>query len=1803
MSGCDHHHRAHSEQLLFEAVKQNDTNQLIDLVVSTHCDPRYIRNERQETLLHVACQLNHQDVLDMVRILVEVYQCDPLLCDQHSLTVYHYACLSRNLVVLSYLFQSKNYNYVSDSQLRHSAKLMSPLRNEFMLIAASKSGSVAMTRFIFMLLTHHGSHYDTLNIKLNLFKDPLNALCRRVQCFKQERGWQHPLYPYSIEGTSLYEACCAGNLDTMKFFIEELKMATYSHFDLSLQSRNNKEKSVYSSLLETACRLNNLEIAKYLSRTKGFSPVQNTSMSGYVTYFKVNADPCFSLEGSRNPNLDTCSSLHVAIRSGNIEFVKEIVSENLHHILASDHDTLLHSACISGKKEMVAMLLDKLECNINAHNSNRDTPLHVACEWGSLDICLCLLEQNRCNINETNSKGHTPLTLAVKHGRFGIFQTLLTKGADITVTVTSTLETPLHLACCHDTPDFTSALLANENFTIAHLNASDKYGDTPLFNACRVGDVNLVHCLVKMPDCETLYANEVTKDTPAHIACRMNRLDILGALLAKGIDTPLKCNQLNHVQKSLLHLACETDAEAILIYLITNKVCEQNNHDCDGRTPLHIATMRGNFNIFKTLLMSEVCKINDEDKDGNTVLHYLCSRDVVDPKLVQLVLEYCNGISLIEKQNQMGYNPLHYVCENGSIQVLQCLLNESMTQGLINDAFFCFNKDGNTPLHLAFKERRIMMIKYIFKNTKLNLRISKAICLKNSEGDNVFHLAMKHSEHWPVHNTDGTIFCKCWTIAVLNIVLLLVNSVLQEQDVVLSFCHKSESQNTPIQQLIIESQTASSVISCLLQSKLSQNSKKQIFSVMSTQGDTLIHLATEKKRHDVVRLLLEERVCNPTTSNNRNESPLHIVGRNGESEMGLLLCKHGCDTHQLDKSGCSPLFNALKHNNISFLEQLIENGQWEPEKPVLKVACNEPLQQYYIECYRQIMICSEPVQKLSSPFTLPLPHLVLLNSSAPHNVQWVADLVVKYNLPNLNDSLDNTILHLCASRFFDVSCFKKVLALNDCEVNQKNVEGNTPLHIACALNNMLVVTLLLESDKCMSLSMKNMDNHTPLYYAKRRELLNYLIINGANPKDVADSARVQGVVDRLEKVKGDHSLDPTVPVLVLGNSLAGKTTLIKSLTGTYKWDQLNPSIGQIEQKTERTSGVNLLEYKVLEKDNVRILFYDYAGQHEFHGTHSHHLQSLMSNLQSAENFPFLFLVTLDVTACDKLKQLTYWTNFIKNCQMSSATNEPKIIVIGSHVDKLLDDETRENVKESLITTMNNISGCNELFLENPILLDCRTSKACELDQVKILLLECTKPLNEYAELDNRCHLIFSYLYEHYPDKPVRFNDLYTNLRMRKPIGFDSHESDSPFITASYLKKLLKSMHSRQHILLVGQTDQFDFWILTAKAQNEMFKNIHGLLFAREDFKEHLEIESTVGVLSSTFLKDHFSYVDYKMLQEFLVYSELCKMIEDEDTLNLIEHGRSEQEEKMDLGSNANRYPNCETSTHESTGVSIGNSIKYFFFPGLIKEKGKNLHAWEHAENYSYSSGWCLECAKDNFFYTRFLQVLLLRLTFQFAVADEPKKKLNRRCNIWRNGLIWSEQGVEMLVEVANQNQLVLVLVRCIEDAELGAIRLRSAVVKEVHKVKEMYCSATKTTEFVIYKPTLDNCGSLSKSTQKVSMNKLVSAIKSGVHNVQSTLCQYIVINRNLLCFEPYAEIGDELLTSLFDSDKANRNISNEILSNLYSQVHAVPSHVIQFKKLVSELGNPISHRNLRELFDKYSIFHGRNPKVSCRHLY
>ena len=714
---------------LFLAVEQNDRHQLRELILSNHCDPRLIRNEKKQTLLHFASKLGF---LDIVRALVEIYQLCPFEVDQFSYSSCHLACRFQNLHILAYFMGIGGFTYICDFRPFHADIVLAgyPLVSDFalhMLQAAAVSESAMMARFAFMLLRFN--NYELLcNVKVNLFQDSFNIVSKLVQ----------PEQTFQCLNSHLTAAAsvCGDRIDILKVFLDEyVRTLVYSQDQIM---------TICTTLLEAACRTDKPDIISYLTKSKGLSfhqvpspmPYQFTLLQPFIH------DSCLS-----QPN----SPLHAAVQSGNVALLEKAITQSavFHHDIKSplttSHGTLLHSACVSGKLEVVVMVVQKFQGNVNAKNKLGNTPLHIACEWGWFEIVQFLVDQSGCDVNVLNSQGHSPFTLAIKYNRTKIFDFLMSRhNLNLNVVTVDTSETPLHLACCCHSSEFALTLLNDQRYTCS-LNAVDRYGDTPLFNACRLGNIEIIQRIIAKSDCTRFMVNHITKETPAHIACRKNQFDILKLLLlAFENSEPLKDVQLNFLGESLLCIACYNDAENIIDFLIKNGISKPLSQTTVRfeQSPLHIACKRGNTDTVKRLLNSGICMITDINKNGNIYLHYVCMRQHISPKMLEIPGESITLSEMVEKKNDAGLNAMHLLFENDGVQVLHCL-SKFLNVENMNNALSLVDGNGNTPLHIAFQNRRSLALRLLLNSPELAEGVSKAICIQNSRNDSPLHILCK----------------------------------------------------------------------------------------------------------------------------------------------------------------------------------------------------------------------------------------------------------------------------------------------------------------------------------------------------------------------------------------------------------------------------------------------------------------------------------------------------------------------------------------------------------------------------------------------------------------------------------------------------------------------------------------------------------------------------------------------------------------------------------------------------------------------------------------------------------------------------------------------------------------------------------------------------------------------------------------------------------------------------------------------------------------------------------------------------
>ena len=256
---------------------------------------------------------------------------------------------------------------------------------------------------------------------------------------------------------------------------------------------------------------------------------------------------------------------------------------------------------------------------------------------------------------------------------------------------------------------------------------------------------------------------------------------------------------------------------------------------------------------------------------------------------------------------------------------------------------------------------------------------------------------------------------------------------------------------------------------------------------------------------------------------------------------------------------------------------------------------------------------------------------------------------------------------------------------------------------------------------------------------------------------------------------------------------------------------------------------------------------------------------------------------------------------------------------------------------------------------------------------------------------------------------------------------------------------------------------------------------------------------------------------------------------------------------------------------------------YIFFPGLISSEQPDNTVWLKDDDFSFYSGWCLLCRQQNQFFTpRFLQILLLRLAFGFAVSKHSAP-LNgfhdlctgeRECTIWKNGLRWLDlNGIETIVEMIDECRTVIMLMRGKEGSEMSCVSLRSAVIQKILSVKDEYCRNLVTCECLIDPLQLkarDVYPTIKTSLQDTVLYEVALIATAMVYehpyvwNRQNTR---MVKVESLLYFDPYLQVGENLLKELYNE---TQDLKQDFLFQLSSQLfYCEHPRVREFEKIFS----------------------------------
>ena len=744
---------------------------------------------------------------------------------------------------------------------------------------------------------------------------------------------------------------------------------------------------------------------------------------------------------------------------------------------------------------------------------------------------------------------------------------------------------------------------------------------------------------------------------------------------------------------------------------------------------------------------------------------------------------------------------------------------------------------------------------------------------------------------------------------------------------------------------------------------------------------------------------------------------------------------------------------------------------------------------------------------------------------------------------------------------------------------------------ACQYNQRHIVEYLL-IDRYCDPNMKNKDNQTPLDLTTDDVIVRCLLKNGARADNVYKAHRKV-----LGKLSLMHAPENPLPILITGNGGAGKSTFLKAFLKKLSFGERMgitkaKAVVGVDQKT-----VGIIPYLRDTENFGRVAVYDFAGQREFLASHSAVLQNAIHTSPPV----VVFCSDLQKSEEEIKVATTYWMNLIHH-QCSALQEQAHVIVVGSHADVVKEKGEDPRSKEGIFSPI--IEKFSKFKYLAFVPMDCRLPDSPGMKETRRHIENSSALLRSPVAITLNAHAFYIYFLDSFKD------ELAISLKtLRERIQADLEQAQSKsrkdllsFIpnTLPRVVEICSQLSQKGHILfLPNESSPEESYVVCD--QPTLLSKITGTIFAPEGFHQHCSLASSTGVVSLRKFSDAFKEYDLNMLIPYMTFLEFCFEIKDKESLEHIAM--------------------CE-------GVSADHlANRYLLFPGLIKIDILK-EVWEPLQReLKFFFGWMLRCTQTvHFFGSRFLQVLLLRLSLSLGLAPEihdDVPSLQRRCCIWKSGIYWcDDNGITCLVELIEQAKALAVQIRS-DELTPECLDLRRRITSKVLETAKEFCPNVDTVEAII-EPSEVRTHPL-KPISDLSLFKMETVATAVVHNkpnVTSVTRRVASPLKSIVQFEPYLCLSRKAFNFLFhpQNPALKEKVSNTFLSCFAARVQD-PESVWLFSRILAqatptrssqaspsqELVHSLkvwrnetkgTYQCLRTTLDQYSIFGGRNPLVS-----
>ena len=527
-----------------------------------------------------------------------------------------------------------------------------------------------------------------------------------------------------------------------------------------------------------------------------------------------------------------------------------------------------------------------------------------------------------------------------------------------------------------------------------------------------------------------------------------------------------------------------------------------------------------------TSLLDQKADINFKNSVKQTPL--IISIENKHPEIAKLLI---NKGAKIDEPDSMGKQAIHYAAEKGFFELLKLLVDKGAS---VNSKTELKSNKGLTPLHLASKSGHKEIVKFLLdKGADVNVKYSSSwgfsditplyVAAAEGHGEIARMLIAKGADKKVASKETGTIL----HAASAGGILWLAEDLIKDGHNINAKAHEGR---TPIYAAIYKKREKMALYLIEKGAELNYKSKS---------GETLLITSAEKGLSDVSKKLIDKGLDKKAKSKS-GYTVLHAACKGGLTWLVKDLVSQGADPNAITTYNTTPLFFAIRADNPELINLLIDSGAKlsvlskmdEKEIPYIAISI-------YYNSKKAIKTLIEKGEDINAEFKVRSGKYSALSYSismmqVKHDPDIPMELIKRgadiHKTSSVEYQADKmTPLHVLAmSANKNVKQLYNMLIKKGAQIETKDGEGNTALHLAAGSNNIAMVKLLLASGA--NKQAKNESEETPYdkaYNTKVKELLNpeksttALVVSNSGDSEMDSPPVMTGEPDTSEPVTSE----------------------------------------------------------------------------------------------------------------------------------------------------------------------------------------------------------------------------------------------------------------------------------------------------------------------------------------------------------------------------------------------------------------------------------------------------------------------------------------------------------------------------------------------------------------------------------------------------------------------------------------------------------------------------------------------------------